>query len=377
MNPQPAPNTRREFLTGQALRARIEHAGDALADRLVDAADEPGVPVAGSTVRLATRAMACEFCIIMNPGPPKQVMIASDALDMIHVLEDQMSVYRANSELSQLNRRAHAEPVAVEPALFDLLLETKKISRVTAGAFDPTSGPLISLWQRCRQQGRIPRDDEIADCLERTGIGHVGFDKDTQTVRFDRPGVELNLGAIGKGFALDRSAKLLRQRGLDNWLYHGGHSSILAAGDHNGQGGWPVGIGNPLFTTDRFGTILLRDAAMSTSGSNIQFFRHEGRRYGHILDPRSGRPAEQFLSVTVVAPTATEAEGLSTAFFVLGVEKTLAYCDNHPNIGALLVPQPRLGRRLEPIVRGISDDVLFLADEPAMSPGGAESQAGA
>jgi thiamine biosynthesis lipoprotein len=339
-----------------------------MADRLRDSADEPGIPVAGSTLRLATRAMACEFCIIMNPGPPEQVMIASDALDMIHVLEEQMSVYRAGSELSQLNRRAHAEPVAVEPALFDLLLQAETISRATDGAFDPTSGPLIALWQQCRQQGRIPRDDEIADCLQRTGIKRIRFDRVAKTMQFDRPGVELNLGAIGKGYALDRSAALLRQRGLDNWLYHGGHSSILAAGDHNGRGGWPVGIGNPLFTTERFGTILLRDAAMSTSGSNIQFFRHEGRRYGHILDPRTGMPADRLLSVTVVAPTAAEAEGLSTAFFVLGVEKSLAYCDNHPSVGALLLPQPRQGKRLEPIVSGIPDDVLFLADDPVSKP---------
>ena len=218
---------------------------------------------------------------------------------------------------------------------------------------------------------RIPTDDEIADCRTRTGIEHVGFDRAAKTVRFDLNGVELNLGAIGKGFALDRSAAILRERGLDNWLYHGGHSSILAAGDHNGQGGWPVGIGNPLFTTQRFGTILLKDAAMSTSGSNIQFFRHQGRRYGHILDPRTGKPAEELLSVTVVAPTAAEAEGLSTAFFVLGVEKSRAYCDNHTNIGALLVPLPKQGKRLEPIVCGIPDDVLFLADEPTTSPGGA------
>jgi thiamine biosynthesis lipoprotein len=364
MNREPATtNTRREFLTGRGLRSRIEEAGNRLADEIVGDSRPAEVPVAGSTVRLAARAMACEFSVVMNPGPPEQVMVASSALDGLDVLEQQMSAYRPDSELSKINRRAHAEPATVEPQLFELLLLAREISRFTDGAFDPTSGPLIALWRDCRQAGRIPAQTELAACLERTGIEHVEFDEKLCTVRFHRPNMEFNLGAIGKGYALDRGGAVLKQQGLDNWLYHGGHSSILAAGCHNGHDGWPVGIGNPLFTSERFGTLLLRDRAMSTSGSNIQFFRHDGRRYGHILDPRTGWPAEELLSVTVVAPTAAEADALSTAFFVLGVEKTLEYCDNRPQIGVLMVPQPRQGRRLAPTVHGIADDVLFLASE--------------
>jgi thiamine biosynthesis lipoprotein len=122
-----------------------------------------------------------------------------------------------------------------------------------------------------------------------------------------------------------------------------------------------VGVKNPLFTDERYATLLLRDQAMATSGSNIQYFRFQGRRYGHILDPRTGWPADELLSVTVLAPTAAEADALSTAFYVLGLEKALEYCDNHPSIGALLVPPPQQGRRLEPVVRNISDDALFLS----------------
>jgi len=135
---------------------------------------------------------------------------------------------------------------------------------------------------------------------------------------------------------------------------------MIARGDHYGQGGWPVGIRNPLFTDRRFATLLLRDGSMSTSGSNIQYFRHAGRRYGHILDPRTGWPAEQVLSVTVLAPNAAEADSLSTAFYVMGLENTLQWCDNHPEIGVLIVPKPVGCRRLEPVVRNIPDDVLFL-----------------
>jgi len=354
---------RRAFLTGRALQAEAGRAGDALADDLLGD-QQSAAPSAGSTVRLTTRAMACEFAVILNPGPGEQVMAASDALDLVHVLEDQMSVYREGSELSSINRRAAGEPVEVESRLFDLLDEARRVCEATDGAFDPTSGPLIALWSDCRQQARIPTDAEIAGALQRTGIEGLLFDADKRTVQYKRPGVELNLGGIGKGYALDRAGSLLNDRGYSDWLVHGGHSSLLASGDHQGRGGWPVGIRNPLFPNTRLATILLRDQALSSSGSGVQSFRHDGRRYGHILDPRSGWPVENMLSVTVVAPTAAQADALSTAFFVLGVEKARAYCDNSAGVGALLIPPPRRGRTLEPINCGLPDEVLFYpADE--------------
>lgn len=351
---------RRTFLTGRALQGEAERAGDVLADELLQTDPRPA-PTAGSTVRLTTRAMACEFAVILNPGPGEQVMAASDALDLVHMLEDQLSVYRSHSELSQVNRLAFEGPVSVEARLFQLLEHSQQICDATGGAFDPTSGPLIALWRECRQSGRIPSESEIARTLEQTGIDGVNLDAATNTVQFTRPGTELNLGGIGKGYALDRAGCMLRENGYTDWLIHGGHSSLLATGDHQGRGGWPVGIRNPLFPKSRFATILLRDQALSSSGSGVQSFRHQGRRYGHILDPRSGWPAEEMLSVTVIAPTAAEADALSTAFFVLGVEKAREYCDNSPEVSALLIPPPRRGRRLEPINCGLPEEVLFFA----------------
>jgi FAD:protein FMN transferase len=355
-----ASASRRDFLTGTALRREVEQAGGKLADAMAAALPADNVPRAGPTVRVETRAMACTFSVVMNPGPPKQVMTASDALDMIHALEAQMTVYRPQSEMSELNRRAAVEPVRVEPSLFQLLLLAREISRETAGTFDPTSGRLIALWRACRGEGRIPTADEIAAALAVTGMGHVQFDEAEQTVRFDRPGVELNLGAIGKGHAVDRAAAFLVQEGVAEWLFHGGFSSVLVRGDHCGYGGWPVGIRNPLLPHERLATILLRDQSLSTSGSNVQYFRYDGKRYGHIVDPRTGWPAEELLSVTVTAPTAAAADALSTAFFVGGVENSLRYCDNHPEIGALFVRPPRRGRTLEVLLCGIPEEVLFF-----------------
>jgi thiamine biosynthesis lipoprotein len=357
-NDLPDPS-RRDFLSGKALRAQIEQAGEKLADEIALSA---AIPSAGDTIRLATRAMACEFAIIVNPGPAEQVMQASAALDLIHQLEAQMTVYRDDSELSSLNRRAAAGPVKVERELFELLLHGRQLCIETGGGFDPTSGPLIEQWRSSRQEGQIPTAAQISACLDQMGIDQVEFDERQQTIRFKKPGVELNLGGIGKGYALDRAAALLGKEGLNDWLLHGGQSSLLARGDHNQLGGWPVGIRDPLFPQQRLMTVLLKDCALSTSGTGVQNFRHEGKRYGHILDPRTGWPAENILSVTVLAPTAAQADALSTAFFVTGVENARRYCDNHKGVGAILIPPPRRGRTLEPIVCGVPDGVLFFAE---------------
>ncbi len=355
--------TRREFLTGRALRNAAEGAVPGVAAEQAEEFSEEQIPRAGPTLRIETRAMACTFSVVMNAVPAEQLAAASQSLDLVHALEAQMTVYRTDSELAQLNRRAAVEPVPVEAELFRLLLLARDISRETSGAFDPTSGPLIAIWRRARQEGRLPGAEEIEAALALTGMSHVLFDEATRTIAFDRAGVELNLGAIGKGHAVDRAADVLKRSGLDEWLVHGGFSSVLARGGHFGHDGWPVGIRNPLIPGERLATILLKDRSLSTSGSNVQYFRHQGKRYGHILDPRTGWPAEQLLSVSVVAPTAALADALSTAFFVGGVEKSLAYCDNHPEVGALFVLLPGRGRSLEVLLCGIAKGTLFFEAE--------------
>ena len=352
-------SSRRDFLTGRSVQNEVERAGHQIADEIFKE-NERSRPHGGNTIRLSTQAMACDFSVVMNQGASAHLMTAADALEIVHQLEDQMTVYREESELSRLNRSAFENPVKVEPRLFGLLLESKRISEETGGAFDPTSGPLISLWRSCRQEGRIPTEGEIAECLQHTGLENVRFNEREMTVQFLDADAEFNLGGIGKGYALDRAGAYLMEAGVSDWLIHGGFSSILAKGHHQGQGGWPVGIRNPLLPHETLGTILLKDQALATSGSGVQSFRVAGKKHGHILDPRTGRPVEGLLSVTVLAPTAALADALSTAFFVLGLEKAREYCDNHPEVSSLLIPPPPRGRRLTPINCGIPDEVLFL-----------------
>ena len=395
---------RRDFLVGRALRDEIVAVGQAAGDAILGEADEPRhEPTSSATVRLATSAMATDFAVILNEAhrddPRQPLRWASEALDLVHLLEDQMSVYRPHTELSQLNRRAASNPVLVEQRLFELLCLARNISEETDGCFDPTSGQLIALWRQCRKEVRLPTEVELAERLTLVGMPHVIFGEETNptrqrgrewdqqtsdqtderwsgdrapsrtlrvsesTLSFDRPGVELNLGSIGKGYALDRASEILIEHELNEWLIQGGHSSVTARGGHNGLPGWPIGLRNPLLPQRRLGTILLCDQALATSGTAVQHFRFEGKRYGHIIDPRTGWPVDNMLSVTVLAPTAAEADALSTAFFVGGVELAERYCSNHRSVSALLIPPPSGGQRLEPVNLGIPPEQIFWNDE--------------
>jgi len=382
-------SSRRDFLSGQGLREQLAASGE------TPAAGQPIVAAVGETVRLGKPAMASDFEVILNSGPAPRLEAASAALDLVDQLEDQMSIYRFYSELSRLNGLAADGPVVVERRLFELLERAVRYAFETDRAFDPTSGPLVALWRQCKKEKRLPSEKEIGEALERRGCEFVEFDHGASTIRFTRPGITLNVNAMGKGYALDRAAEILNARSpafrrnegpddaqsanepaeagttsagttsapIDDWLIHGGHSSILAWGKHTGCEGWPVSIGHPLFPGRQLAVLLLKDRGMSTSGSAVQFFRHEGKRYGHIIDPRTGWPVDSMLSVTVLAPTAADAEALSTAFFVLGVEKAREYCHNHKEIAALLFPAPASGSHLEPVNCGIPEaDLAFIPE---------------
>lgn len=351
-------SNRREFLAGEAARKELEHTGGKIADELQR--EEPEIPVAGDTIRLSTRAMACEFAVVLNPGERQQVMAASDALDLVHQFETQLTVYREDSEVSRLNATMADGPVAVERNLFELLSEAYSIWRDTSGAFNPCSGRLIQLWRKCRQEKRLPDSKEVAAAINASDPNTLQFDSGTSTIAAKSPDVQFDLGGIGKGYALDEASAYLEAQGVENFLFHGGHSSILARGTHGDCDGWPVGIRNPFFPDQRLATIVVKDAGFSASGSGVQFFRHEGKRFGHILDPRTGWPSESMLSVAVIAPSAALADALSTAFFVLGLEKSREYCDNSANIAALLIPKPDSGRSLKIENIGCDESSLFL-----------------
>jgi FAD:protein FMN transferase len=291
----------------------------------------------GYYLRMGRRAMACQFEVFIRPQDRSFVAAVHEALDEVDRLEAQMTVYREDSELSRLNRIAFLSPVFVEERLYLLLRFASAIGKETGGAFDITAGPLIRCWGFFERKGRVPTDEELRAARDVTGWDKVAFDDAACSVSFCRPGVELNLGSIGKGYALDRAAERLRKAGLRDFLIHAGHSSVLAFGDSNRGPGWEISIRDPRVSQGDLGSFCLVDQGMSTSGVGEQFFTANGKCFGHILDPRTGRPVAGNLLCSVVAPTAARAEALSTAFFVMDAGEVQRYCEAHPQVGTIVL----------------------------------------
>jgi FAD:protein FMN transferase len=344
---------RRDFLHPRHL---AQTAGPLLA--AIDESDVAEQPVPDvSLLRAARRAMATQFEVVLPYGTPDALHIAETAFDEIDRLEEQLTVYRESSEVSRLNRLAPHAPIPVERNLFGLLQVAQRLTLETDGAFDITAGALSKAWGFYRGPRRVPSEDERAAALNRVGMRHVVLDPDAGTVRYLKPGLEINLGSIGKGYALDRAAACLRAEcDLPAALLHGGQSSVYAMGSEPGtSGGWTIGIADPWQGERRLAVIRLRDRGLGTSAATFQHLEHEGRKLGHILDPRTGWPAEGMASATVLAPTAAQADALATAFFILGVDRATAYCEANPKIAAVLVPQEG-----ELVVLGRSIDIELL-----------------
>jgi thiamine biosynthesis lipoprotein len=291
-------------------------------------------------VRGSRRAMATIFEVALPHGTPQALPAIEAALDQVDLLEAQLSVYRPESEISAVNRLADRREVPVSPAVFDVLMRAAELSRATDGAFDITAGPLIKTWGFFFRNPRVPTADSLADARSRIGMYRVALDPLRRTVRLAE-GMEINLGSIGKGFALDQAASQLRRRfGVTSGLVHGGFSSAIALGSMPGRDdGWLISIRHPIEPKRTLAMVRLRNQGLATSAATYQFIDHDGRRLGHILDPRTGWPAESLASATIIAPTATDADALATACFIQGVDWTREFCRKHPEVGAVILPK--------------------------------------
>jgi thiamine biosynthesis lipoprotein len=311
--------------------------------------------------------MGSFFEVLLPAVLPGAAGLAESVLDLIDRLEDQLTVYRDSSEIARINTTAAQSPVVVEPRLYALLEEATALSRETTGAFDLAAGALIRAWGFLKGPKRIPDPVTLAAARESSGSHHLRLDPACRTIAFDKPGVELNLGAIGKGYALDRAAELIREFWLPTGaLLHAAQSSIVAVGSPPGSfgGRWEIAVRNPFDPERPLGTLRLRNRALATSGAAFQYIEANGRRYGHIIDPRSGEPpSDGPASVTVLAPTGAEADALSTAFYLLGPDFAREYIRSHPDTAALFVLDgpTLLSLGLEPIDFLHNDSVAALA----------------
>jgi FAD:protein FMN transferase len=320
--------------------------------------------------------MATRFEFVLHGENPVALRAAGEeALAEIERLEAQLSLFRPGSEIAHLNAVAAQGPVRVTPGLFALLRHAQQLHAESGGAFDITIAPLMRCWGFLGGSGHMPQAEEVAEARAKVGMHLVQLREEDFTVQFARSGVMLDLGAIGKGYAIERAVDVLRDAGVSSALLHGGTSTVYALGHPPEGDAWKVAIESPRpemrsYTLsgsshslpltesgepglggagprseedgrDARSTLLtivpLKDEAMSVSAIWGKFFQVEGKTFGHILDPRTGKPAHAAVLAAIVLPSATETDALSTALLTRGVEGHEPIARLRPGARTLLV----------------------------------------
>ena len=267
--------------------------------------------------------MGSEFRVALYGTEQNKLAAVADlALQEARRVDQLLSNYIEESELSRVNREAASGPVAVSPEFFDVLQRCLEYSRLSEGAFDPTVGRLMKTWGFYKGKGAMPNRFSIWWALRSVGYQHLSLDARKRTVTFERNGMELDPGGFGKGYAVERMIELLREKGVESAMVSGGASTLYGIGAPPDEPqGWRTDIRDPKVRDRVVETVFLRDESLSTSGSYEKFFTVDGVVYSHIMDPRTGMPAKGTLAVSVLAPSAFDTEVWSTALFVNGAEK--------------------------------------------------------
>jgi thiamine biosynthesis lipoprotein len=293
--------------------------------------DISGMP---QPVRLDRPAMATRFeWVLWGQAPERLRAAGEEALDEVDALESALSRYRGLSDIARVNAGAAVGPVRVSPGTFRLLERARSLSEVTDGAFDITVGGLLRAWGFVGGTGSRPSPEAVRQARDTSGWPRVRLDASEFSVTFDCPGVELDLGALGKGHALDRALELLIEAGVAHALLHGGTSSILTRGLAPDGRAWRVGLPGPRdFAPEATGllkppsapavthSVELHDESLSVSAVWGKSFTEGGEELGHVLDPRTGEPVRRARCAAVVGPEAAVSDALSTALLVLGPE---------------------------------------------------------
>lgn len=266
--------------------------------------------------------------------------LASRVFRLIKHYEDRFTVNRPVSEVMAINQAAGISPVSVSPALFSLIQCARRASLIPDSAFNLAIGPLVKRWRIGFAGNDVPPAADIARLLTLTRPDDVVLDESTRTVWLRKPGMEIDLGAIAKGYIADRVRDYLRGEGVEQALINlGGNVQTLGSP----PGGWQVGLKRPFASAESLiGTLAVSDRSVVTSGIYERYFEHDGQRYHHILDPHTGYPLNNELqSVTVIAPQSLDCDIWTTLLFGLGVTRGLAALSERPDIEALFVTRHR------------------------------------
>ena len=277
------------------------------------------------------------ICIIMlyDQARPE---IYENIFARIHEIESRMSLFRPDSDISRINASAGIAPVWVHDDVFKVIERAVYMAEFSGGAFDPTIGPLTSLWGVGRDDARIPSQEEIDAVLPLVNWRNIEFDREQSTIFLKQPGMALDLGAIAKGYAADEAADIIRRARLRRGLVDLG-GNVVTHGVKRDRTPWRVGLQNPVGERGTFlGIISGWDMTVVTSGVSERYFMHDGQRYHHLFSPFDGLPARTgILSATIVGSVSMDADALSTAIFVLGYERGRALVESLEGIEAIFV----------------------------------------
>ncbi len=268
---------------------------------------------------------------------------AKAALEAAYVeidrVEKLMSRYSENSEVSKLNKTG-LTPFKASDELFMMLEKSIEYSEITGGAFDITVGPLMKIFRTSLEKGKAPDESAVANAASRVGFRKISLDSAAKTVAFESDGMEIDLGAIAKGYAADRAGAALKAVGAQSAIIDAG-GDVLCVGSKPAGKPWTVALRNPRDPEDFLLKLAVKDSAVTTSGDYEQYFESNGKRFIHIMDPRTGKSATGCISATVIARTAMQADALSTSICVLGPSDGIKLIESIDGVEALIVSQDR------------------------------------
>lgn len=258
------------------------------------------------------------------------------AVNEITRIERLISSWDTNSQTSLINKNAGIQPIKVDQELFDLIKRSLAISKLTDGAFDISYASMDKIWKFDGSMIQMPTENEIKASVTKVGYENVILNEENHTVYLKEKGMKIGFGAIGKGYAADKTKQLLIEKGVKAGI-------INASGDMNTWGkqvngeDWKVAITNPLNKKNAFGLLPIKNGAVVTSGNYEKYVVFNDKRYSHIIDPRTGYPSSGIVSVTVFAPKAELADALATSIFVMGIDVGLNRVNQLPNIECIVI----------------------------------------
>jgi FAD:protein FMN transferase len=307
----------------------------------VEAQEERRAPSGDVSLQLFSAshpAMGTDYSLYLYASSPEEAdCVAVLVFQEIDRVEELLSNYRESSELSRINREATQHEVTTDPETFHFLETCMAWSEKSQGAFDISVGKVMKVWNFFGESGALPRQEELAAARDAVGWQKIHLDSARRTVRFLSPGIELDPGGIGKGYAVDRAVRVLRARYIPAALISAGNSTVYALGAPVGETGWKIQVPAASPEEGTISRVVLRDTSLSTANRSEKNFIHDGHLYGSIMNPQTLQPVEGMLQVTVISSSATNSDALSNALFVLGPEGRTQLLDQRRQDSALVI----------------------------------------